>query len=104
MLQYRRRNSSTSLPLQLNQEVSDSTFLAYCNWSYSLNYQINITKALNMLNNFDDSCIPYYIRIFNEMPSKVLNSFLEKYNISKVSVAKIRDKLMEETTFRIKSI
>ncbi|MEV9594033.1 hypothetical protein AB0W31_06400 [Aliarcobacter butzleri] len=102
MLVYRRRNSSSSLPL--NTEASDSTFLGYCNWSYSIEHHVTVYKAVTMLSRFDNSCVPYYIRIFNEMPSEVLYNFLKKHNISIDSIKKIRKQLLEKTTFQIKSM
>lgn len=104
MLTYRRRNSSTSETRISTNNGVEILFLGYCNWSYSRGFQITIDNAKYMFNQFDTKYIPYYVRIFNEMPAKVLNDFIEKYNISKNLVRAIYIELGEKTSFKIKSL
>lgn len=102
MLTYRRRGSSESITkITSNPNVK---FLGYCNWSYTENHRINIKEAIDMLNNFNSIYIPYYVRIFNEMPSTVLNDFIERNNINHSRINIIHQTLTERTSFRIKAI
>jgi len=69
MLQYRRRNNINS---SKQQNKSNSTpLLTYCNWSYAPNYHIDLDTLKEILHSFNQEYIPYYLRIFNETPSKV---------------------------------
>lgn len=104
MLTYRRRGSSestTHINVNSNKNIK---FLGYCNWSYTKNHHININEAINMLNSFNSIYIPYYIRIFNEMPRDVLYDFIKRNNISYSSIEAVHRNLIERTSFRIKAI
>jgi len=81
MLQYKRRNNK-DVSIEL-QESNFSPLLTYCNWSYAPEYHINLDTLKEILNSFNQEYIPYYLRIFNETPSRVIKAFLEEYGISK---------------------
>ena len=99
MLQYRRRNT---IEPQTEQKNSNATpLLSYCNWSYSSDYHIDIDTLKNILYSFNHEYIPYYLRIFNETPRQVVESFLEQYKISKSSLDSIYNKLLDNG-FKVK--
>jgi hypothetical protein len=94
MLQYRRRNTKDRL------EISHSDYthplLTYCNWSFDKAYHINLTTLQSILNTYDADYIPFYLRIFNEVPTNVLKSFLSEYTISRSSLKEIHRRLKRE--------
>ena len=101
MLQYRRRNNINS---SKQQNKSNSTpLLTYCNWSYAPNYHIDLDTLKEILHSFNQEYIPYYLRIFNETPSKVVKAFLEQYEISKSSLESIFESL-ESDGFKVKAL
>lgn len=102
MLSYARRGSS-SINTRTIKSNPDTAFLGYCNWSFSEQYHININEAISMLKNFNGIYIPYYRRVFNEMPRSVLNDFINRHNISSCQISNIYQALAERTTTRIKA-
>ena len=101
MLHYNRRNSITALTPHCSSETLSSPFLTYCNWSYSSEYHIDLDTLRNILHSFNQEYIPFYLRIFNETPSRVVEDFLEKYQISKSSLHAIYQAL-DEDGFKVK--
>ena len=101
MLQYRRRNSIRTSQAEQNTEFQTIPLLTYCNWSYSLDYHIDLTTLQNILHSFNQDYIPFYLRIFNETPSRVVEAFLEQYQISKSSLEVISQSL-EADGFKVK--
>ena len=103
MLQYKRRNT-TDISISQQQNKSNSTpLLTYCNWSYALNYHIDLDTLKEILHSFNQEYIPYYLRIFNETPSRVVKAFLEQYEISKSSLESIYNNLLD-SGFKIKNV
>lgn len=103
MLQYRRRNlARASIPKQEN-EFETIPLLAYCNWSYASVYHIDLITLQNILQVFNEDYIPFYLRIFNETPTKVVEAFLEQYQISKSSLKSISQSL-EVAGFKVKAL
>ncbi len=103
MLQYKRRNSTkVSTSKQVNNPTS-TPLLTYCNWSYASEYHIDLNSLKNILYSFNREYIPFYLRIFNETPSRVVESFLEQYQISKSSLESISQSL-EENGFKVRKI
>lgn len=101
MLQYKRRNS-TKVSTSKKINIAPSTpLLTYCNWSYTSDYHIDLNTLKSILNSFNQEYIPFYLRIFNETPSRVVESFLEQYQISKSSLESISQSL-EENGFKVK--
>jgi len=101
MLQYRRRNSKTTLITQDLGEPSALSMLTYCNWSYSPKYHIDLDTLKSILRSFNKEYIPFYLRIFNETPKQVVKEFLEHYNILNSSLQNISKKLKDDG-FRVK--
>ncbi len=102
MLVYKRRaDSQTSVKIKVNNP--DTSFLGYCNWSYSEEYHITVNEAVLMFENFHSINLPYYVRIFNEMPPIVLNNFIKRHNISENNINKIYKTLIAKSTIRIKT-
>jgi len=79
MLQYRRRNTST--PLQPRINISRHPLLTYCNWSHDRSRHINETTLRNMLSRFQDRYITFYLRMINETPRSVVDSFIEQEHL-----------------------
>ncbi|WP_122893092.1 hypothetical protein [Arcobacter peruensis] len=104
MLTYRRRGSSESTTHITVNSNRNTKFLGYCNWSYTRNHHININEAIRMFRNFNSIYIPYYIRIFNEVPRSVLYDFTQRNNIKDSQIKKIYVNLIEKTSFRVKSL
>ena len=101
MLQYKRRNSTNNI---IHKSSYNSTpLLTYCNWSYAPDYHIDLTTLQNILRSFNEAYIPYYLRIFNETPSQVVEAFLEQYEISKSSLESIFESL-ESDGFKVKAL
>ena len=103
MLQYRRRNTNTPIIQLQHSDISDNPLLTYCNWSYNHIYHIDLDTLKIILTSFDKAYIPFYLRIFNETPAELLESFTSQYNISKSSLLDIR-KILINSGFRIKTI
>jgi len=102
MLQYKRRNS-TDVPISQQQNKSNATpLLTYCNWSYAPDYHIDLTTLQNILRYFNEEYIPYYLRIFNETPYRVVEAFLEQYEIFKGSLESIYQELLDNG-FKVKN-
>jgi len=101
MLQYKRRNSIEKSTLQQSNKPLVTPLLTYCNWSYSSEYHINLNTLQNILRSFNHKYIPFYLRIFNETPSKVVKAFLEQYQISETSLQSIAQSL-EAYGFKLK--
>ena len=92
MLQYKRRGSTNNTIHQ--NDYNSTPLLTYCNWSYAPEYHIDLTTLQNILRSFNDEYIPFYLRIFNETPNKVVKAFLEQYEISKKSLEGIYQNLL----------
>lgn len=104
MLQYKRRNTTKfAKPQQVNKEPVVTPLLTYCNWSYSSDYHIDLNMLKSILNSFNREYIPFYLRIFNETPSRVVEAFLEQYQISKSSLQSI-SKSLEADGFKVKAL
>jgi len=91
MLQYRRRNSNT--PLQARTNVSRHPLLTYCNWSHDRSRHINESTLRNMLSKFQDKYITFYLRMINETPRRVVNSFIEQEHLDSHILEDIYDRL-----------
>jgi len=102
MLHYRRRNETKVSTISYVEE-SPTPLLTYCNWSYAPDYHIDLRTLQNILRSFNEEYIPYYLRIFNETPSQVLQAFLEQYKISKSSLESISNNLLD-SGFKIKNV
>ena len=95
MLQYNRRNKTTSSISQQESKSTSTPLLTYCNWSYAPNYHLDLDTLQNILRSFNQEYIPYYLRIFNETPDQVLKAFLVQYTISKSSLETIYQNLKD---------
>jgi hypothetical protein len=103
MLQYKRRNSIEKSTPQQSSKPIVTPLLIYCNWSYSSDYHIDLNTLTNILHSFNHEYIPFYLRIFNETPSRVVETFLEQYQISKTSLQSISQSL-EADGFKVKAL
>ena len=101
MLQYRRRDSKVKLAQENFEEPSALAMLTYCNWSYSPKSHIDLETLKNILQSFNREYIPFYLRILNETPKELVESFLEQYNILKSSLQSI-SKELRDSGFRVK--
>jgi len=81
MLQYRRRNSDMPIPSIIR--TRNHPLLTFINWSYDRSRQIDSLTLRNILLSFDENCIHLYLRLFNEIPREVINSFLIQENLNK---------------------
>ncbi len=104
MLTYRRRGSSESNTYINVNSNKDASFLGYCNWSYTKKHHINVSEAISMFKNFSSIYIPYYTRIFNEMPRNILFDFTQRNDISNSQIQNIHKNLTEKTSFRVKPL
>ena len=103
MLQYNRRNKIASSISQQQNKSNSSPLLTYCNWSYAPDYHIDLDTLKEILHSFNEEYIPYYLRIFNETPYRVVEAFLEQYEISKSSLQSIFESL-ESDGFKVKAL
>ena len=103
MLQYRRRNAIEKSTLAQSNKSMETPLLTYCNWSYSSEYHIDLETLKNILHSFNSEYIPFYLRIFNETPIRVVEAFLEQYQISKSSLEIIVNSL-EIDGFKVKGL
>jgi len=101
MLQYRRRGSEVKLTQENFENPSAIAMLTYCNWSYSPKSHIDLETLKNILQSFNREYIPFYLRILNETPKELVESFLEQYNILKSSLQSIAKEL-RDSGFRVK--
>jgi len=102
VLQYRRRNSQQTLESQPQNDITRNPLLTYCNWSYAKEYHINLETLQDILREFNENYIPFYLRIFNETPINVLEAFLNQYHISKATIRSISENLITRG-FQVKS-
>lgn len=79
MLQYRRRNSTISL--QHRTVTARHPLVTYCNWSHHRSRHINESSLRDMLSRFQDRHIPFYLRMINETPRSVVDSFIDQENL-----------------------
>jgi len=79
MLQYRRRNSNTAMPSRMHTQ--SHPLVTYCNWSYDRNNHIDTETLINLLSHFDKRYTHIYLRIINETPRSVVDSFIEIENL-----------------------
>jgi len=103
MLQYKRRNSIEKSILQQSNKPMVTPLLTYCNWSYAPNYHIDLETLKNILQSFNQKYISFYLRIFNETPSRVIEAFLEQYKIPKSSLEAI-SKSLEIDGVKVKNV
>ena len=101
MLQYKRRNTTKISSSKETNRATSTPLLTYCNWSYSSDYHIDLNTLKSILTSFNREYIPFYLRIFNETPSRVVEAFLEQYQISKSSLQSI-SKSLEADGFKVK--
>jgi len=80
MLQYRRRNSS--IPLQPRVASARHPLLTYCNWTNHRSRHITEITLRSMLTSFQDKYIPFYLRMINETPRRVVDSFIEQEHLN----------------------
>lgn len=88
MLQYRRRNRKTTL---VTQDFGES----------SAEFHIDLDTLQHILRSFNEKYIPFYLRIFNETPTKTVEEFLKKYKIPNSSFLNISIQL-RDNGFRVK--
>jgi hypothetical protein len=104
MLHYTRRNKHHSQRLQYESgNIKTVPLLTYCNWSYAPEHHIDLDTLQMILRSFNREYIPFYLRIFNETPSKVLDEFLEQYLIPRNSLQTIY-RALKDDGFRIKAL
>jgi len=101
MLQYRRRGSEVKLTQENFENPSAMAILTYCNWSYSSKSHIDLETLKTILHSFNREYIPFYLRILNETPKELVESFLEQYNILRSSLQSI-SKELKDSGFRVK--
>jgi hypothetical protein len=89
MLQYRRRNSNT--PLQPRTNIARHPLLTYCNWSHDRSRHINTRRLRNILTRFQNNYIHFYIRMINETPRSVVDSFIEQEQLNPNTLENIYD-------------
>jgi len=94
VLQYRRRDSQQTLVSQPQNDITLNPLLTYCNWSYAKEYHIQLETLQDILKNFNENYIPFYLRIFNETPKNILESFLNQHHISKATTQTIYETLI----------
>lgn len=86
ILQYRRRNSNAPTPTVTS---TLHPILTYINWSYDKNRQINKETLKNILSEFKEDYTHIYLRLFNETPKQIINSFLEQEDLDPASLEQI---------------
>ncbi len=86
MLHYRRRNSNEPIP---QIETNRHPFLTYVNWSYDKNQHFNTEQLRNMMSAYNEQYANIYLRIFNEIPRDVVESFMEQENLDTAVLADI---------------
>ena len=74
MLYYRRRNSNTPIPPLMHTQ--SHPLLTYCNWSYDHSRHINTETLRRILSQFDERFIHVYLRLMNEVPLHIIDSFI----------------------------
>jgi hypothetical protein len=91
MLQYRRRNSD--MPIPTVTYTRNHPLLTFINWSYVRNRQIDTLTLRSIFSNFNEDYIHIYLRLFNEIPREVINSFLMQENLNKNLLDQIHHRL-----------
>jgi len=91
MLNYRRRNSDMPMPTVTN--TRNHPLLTFINWSYARSRQIDSLTLRNILSSFNENYIHLYLRLFNEIPTEVIHSFMTQENINKNTLDQIHHRL-----------
>jgi hypothetical protein len=101
MLHYRRRDSHTSLPPQM--QAYTHPLLTYCNWSYDRASHIDIQTLRDILNHFDERYIHVYLRLINEIPRNIIESFVTAEHISPTAFSQIHH-ILTQRGFDLKDL
>jgi len=101
MLQYRRRNSS--IPLQPRTNIPRHPLLTYCNWSHHRSRHIDVSILRSMLTSFQDNYIHFYLRLINETPRRVVDSFIEQEHLNPHSLENIYE-ILDYRGFDLKAL
>ena len=97
------RNAATKSNRSIVSSPTNA-FLSRCNWSYPRENHINVNQAVEMLRNYDSNYMPFYIRIFNELPKAVLESFIQEHNIAMSQINTLYLTLRNNTHRRLKAL
>ena len=68
------------------QDLRDNPLLIYCNWSFAKEYHIFSKELKYAIENFDLKYSPFYIRMINEIPPRIIKMFVERHNIDYVHI------------------
>lgn len=101
MLQYRRRNSSTLLRPRTN--TPRHPLLTYCNWSHHRSRHIDMPTLRSILASFQDNYIHFYLRMINETPRRVVDSFIEQEHLGSHSLEDIYE-ILDNRGFDLKAL
>jgi hypothetical protein len=99
MLQYTRRaevlSSVTSSinNVSSNIELDRNPILTYCNWNYRKKYHLTSKELKSIIKEFDSTKIPYYVRIFNEIPTSIIQYFIDNNDLLDADLQDIWSKI-----------
>jgi len=101
MLHYRRRNSDTPLPTCMHTQ--NHPLLTYCNWSYDHSRHIDTVTLRNILSQFDEKFIHIYLRLINETPRNVIDSFISQEHLDPTIFSQVHN-ILNQRGFDIKEL
>ena len=101
MLYYRRRNSDTPLPPLVHTQ--NHPLLTYCNWSYDRSRHIDTATLRNILSQFDERFIHIYLRLINETPGNIIDSFMSQEHLDPTILSQVRN-ILNQRGFDLKDL
>ena len=109
LLQYTRRSETIQRAISDENKISseleldNNPILTYCNWNYDKKYHLTSKKLKSILKKFDDTKVPYYVRIFNETPISTIQYFIDSNNLKDSDLENIWDKVSQIKGIRLQS-
>jgi hypothetical protein len=82
-------------------ELDNNPILTYCNWNYRKNNHIDSSELVSILQKFNKTKLPYYVRIFNETPISTIQHFIDNNNISDDDLKNIWSKTVNISGIRL---
>jgi hypothetical protein len=104
MLQYIRRADYLSgriVPPAVDESLFDHPIVGYCNWSFSGAHHIEESEVEKALLAYNKNYLPFYVRIFNEIPAEVTFDFIEKKHLQEANLLNIYQNTVADSGARI---
>lgn len=86
---------------EFEQEIYDNPILVYCNWSFDKSYHLRLADLIEVVSEFNIEHSPFYLRIFNETPPRLVRYFIESNNLDDAPLREIYNILNTNYSVRL---